>query len=61
MFELTVKTNDDVNGKNGEERLRFMNRETARAHALLYFQCEDVYCVEMTSALTGELLFYEMK
>ena len=42
MFELTVKTHDDVNGKNGEERLLFMNRETARAHALLYLQCEDV-------------------
>jgi hypothetical protein len=62
MYELTVKTCDMVFGRiNGEERIKFMDRATARAMCDIYLDCEDVYCVEMTNAHTGELLFYEMK
>lgn len=48
-------------GLNGEQTIKFSDRATARTMADLYLQCEDVYCVEMTNAHTGELLFYEMK
>lgn len=48
-------------GLNGKETIKFMDRATARAMADLYLDCEDVYCVEMLDAHTGELLFYEMK
>lgn len=48
-------------GLNGQERIKFMDRATARAMADIYLECEDVYCVEMLDAHTGELLFYEMK
>ena len=59
MFELNVKTCNM--GLGGEERIKFMNRATARTMANIYLECEDVYCVEMLNAYTGELLFYEMK
>lgn len=61
MFELTVKTCNMALGLNGKETIKFMDRATARAMADLYLDCEDVYCVEMLNAHTGELLFYEMK
>lgn len=61
MFELNVKTFNMALGMSGEEHIKFMDRATARTIADLYLQCEDVYCVEMTDILTGELLYYEMK
>ena len=61
MFELNIKTSNLALGLNGQERIKFMDRATARVMADLYLECEDVYCVEMLDAHTGELLFYEMK
>lgn len=61
MFELNVKTFNMALGMSSEEHIKFMDRATARTIADLYLQCEDVYCVEMTDILTGELLYYEMK
>lgn len=61
MFNLTIRTCNMALGLNGEEHIKFMDRATARAMADIYLECEDVYCVEMTNAHTGELLFYEMK
>ena len=61
MFELTIKTCNMALGLNGEEHIKFMDRATARTMADIYLECEDVYCVEMTNAHTGELLFYERK
>jgi hypothetical protein len=61
MYELTVKIHH-LTGEEAERHIiKFMDRATARTMADLYLQCEDVYCVEMTNALTGEILFYEMK
>lgn len=61
MFVLKVKTCNMALGQNGEEHIKFMDRATARAMCDIYLECEDVYCVEMLNAHTGELLFYEMK
>ncbi len=61
MYELTVKTCNMALGVNGKETIKFMDKATARTMTTIYLDCEDVYCVEMTDALTGELLFYEMK
>lgn len=61
MFELTVKINHLTAEEPDQQVIKFMDRATARTMADLYLQCEDVYCVEMVHALTGELLFYEMK
>ena len=61
MYLLTVKINHLTAEEPDQQDIKFMDRATARTMADLYLQCEDVYCVEMTNALTGELLFYEMK
>jgi hypothetical protein len=61
MYLLTVKINHLTGEEPDELNLRFARRETAREMATRYFECEDVYCVEMTNGLTGEILFYEYK
>ena len=61
MYELTVKINRLTGEEPEQQVIKFMDRATARTIADLYLQCEDVYCVEMTNALTGEILFYETK
>lgn len=61
MYLLTVKINHLTGEEPDEQVVKFMDRATGRTVADLYLQCEDVYCVEITNALTGELLFYEMK
>lgn len=61
MYLLTVKINHLTGEEPDEQVIKFMDRATARTMADLYLQCEDVYCVEMTNGLTGEVLYYEYK
>ena len=55
MFELTAKTVE------ANEKVKISNREKAEALAEMYYECADVYAVEIISLITGELLYYKAK
>lgn len=55
MFKLTVKT------ITTEENIIIAFRENAEALAENYYECVDVYAVEIINNTTGELLYYKSK
>lgn len=55
MFKLTVKT------LTAEEKIVIAFRENAEALAENYYECADVYAVEIISNTTGEILYYKSK
>lgn len=55
MFELTAKT------ATSNEKVKISNREKAEELAGMYYECADVYAVEIISLITGELLYYKAK
>ena len=61
MFEITLKMQNPITLDTEDRKMTFVDRKIARQVAGLAIDCEDVYCVEMLNAHTGELLFYEMK
>ena len=56
MYELTVKTINKVN-----EKIKVGSREFGEKLANEYYDCIDVYAVEIISLTTGELLYYKSK
>ena len=61
MFELTLKMQNPTILDTEDRKMIFVDRKIARQVAGLAIDCEDIYCVELVDARTGELLFYEMK
>lgn len=59
MVTLTIKSL--INCETIEQTLKISHRALAEALAENYYECDDVYAVEMTSAETGELLYYKSK
>lgn len=55
MFTLTIKS------LNAKENLTIAFRETAENLANAYYECIDVYAVEIINASTGELVYYKTK
>jgi hypothetical protein len=55
MFKLTVKT------LATKEDIIIAFRENAEALAEKYYECADVYAVEIINNTTGELLYYKSK
>lgn len=56
MYELTIKMNHTDHRKE-----KFIDRMFAEAYADVYFQCSDVYAVELINASTGEVVYYRAK
>ena len=59
MVMLTIKSL--INCETVKQTLKISNRELAEILAENYYECDDVYAIEMTSADTGELLYYKSK
>ena len=59
MVTLTIKSL--INCETIEQTLKISNRALAEILIESYYECDDVYAVEMTSADTGELLYYKSK
>lgn len=59
MVMLTIKSL--INCETIKQTLKISNRELAEVLAENYYECDDVYAIEMTSADTGELLYYKSK
>lgn len=59
MVMLTIKSL--INCETIKQTLKISNRELAEILAENYYECDDVYAIEMTSADTGELLYYKSK
>lgn len=55
MFKLIVKT------LATEENIIFAFRKKAEEFAEIYYDCVDVYAVEIINNTTGELLYYKSK
>ena len=56
MYELTIKTVSEDN-----EKVRVGSRTFAEKLANQYYDCVDVYAVEIISFETGELLYYKAR
>ena len=59
MVMLTIKSL--INCETTEQTFKISNRKLAEMLADNYYECIDVYAIEMTSAETGELLYYKSK
>jgi hypothetical protein len=59
MVTLTIKSL--INCDTIEQTLKISNRALAEILADNYYDNDDVYAVEITSAETGELLYYKSK
>lgn len=55
MFELITKTIE------GNDKVKISNRRRAEELAEMYYECDNVYAVEIISSMTGELLYYKAK
>lgn len=55
MFKLIVRT------LATEENIVIAFRESAETLAEKYYECADVYAVEIISNTTGEILYYKSK
>ena len=56
MYELTIRTVTE-----GNETIKIGSRNFAEKLANQYYDCIDVYCVEITNADTGEILYLRAK
>ena len=59
MVVLNIKSL--INGETIEQTLKISNRTLAEILAENYYECDDVYAVEIASADPGELLYYKSK
>ena len=59
MVTLNIKSL--INYETIEQTLKISNRKLAEVLADNYYECDDVYAVEIASADTGELLYYKSK
>jgi hypothetical protein len=55
MFKLTIRTIDTV------ESIVLAFRANAETLAEQYYECSDVYCVEIINNTTGEILYLKAK
>lgn len=56
MYELTVRTISKDN-----ENIKISSRTFAEKLANQYYDCIDVYCVEIINSETGEILYLKAK
>ena len=56
MYELTIRTTTE-----GNEKVKISSRTFAEKLANQYYDCIDVYCVELINAETGEILYLRAK
>jgi hypothetical protein len=56
MYELTIRTISE-----GNEKVKIGSRTFAEKLANQYYDCIDVYCVELINAETGEIVFLRAK
>lgn len=56
MYELTIRTISE-----GIEKIKIGSRTFAEKLANQYYDCIDVYCVELINAETGEILYLRAK
>lgn len=56
MYELTIRTISE-----GNEKIKIGSRTFAEKLANQYYDCADVYCVELIKAETGEILYLRAK
>lgn len=59
MVVLNIKSL--INCETIEQTLKISNRNLAEILAENYYECDDVYAVEIANADTGELLYYKSK
>ena len=56
MYELTIRTITE-----GNETIKIGSRNFAEKLANQYYDCVDIYCVEIINANTGEILYLRAK
>lgn len=56
MYELTIRTVTE-----GNETIKIGSRNFAEKLANQYYDCVDIYCVEIINADTGEILYLRAK
>ena len=56
MYELTIKTLIE-----GNEKIKVSSRNFAEKLANQYYDCVDIYCVEIINVDTGEILYLRAK
>lgn len=56
MYELTIRTITE-----GNETIKIGSRNFAEKLANQYYDCVDIYCVEIINADTGEILYLRAK
>lgn len=56
MFDVNVKLDTLPNHTK-----RFYDRASAETWAIMSYDCDNVYAVEVTNSETGELIFYRSK
>ena len=56
MYELTIRTLSEC-----IEKIKIGSRTFAEKLANQYYDCIDVYCVELINAETGEILYLRAK
>ncbi len=56
MYELTIRTLTE-----GNEKIKIGSRNFAEKLANQYYDCVDVYSVEITDINTGEILYLKAK
>ena len=52
MYEITISTTSE-----GNETIKIGSRTFAEKLANQYYDCVDVYCVELIKAETGEIVY----
>ena len=56
MYELTNRTISEDN-----EKVKISSRTFAEKLANQYYDCIDVYCVEIINSETGEILYFRAR
>lgn len=56
MYELTIRTIAE-----GNEKVKIGSRTFAEKLANQYYDCIDVYCVELINIETGEIVYLRAK
>ena len=52
MYELTIRTTTE-----GNEKVKISSRTFAEKLANQYYDCIEVYCVELINAESGEIVY----
>lgn len=56
MYELTIETISE-----GNEKIKIGSRTFAEKLANQYYECADIYCVELINIKTGEIVYLRAK